>query len=133
MLTNKYLDDLFEELKIEGETYFYYFYSYVTPSASEYFKYGLGALADLEHLIICFTDKRLMVLEISMSGKFTGNIKCIDMKDIENVKVKKGLFRTKITVTSTGNRGDIVIKANSFTIGLSNQKKNLIKLEKKYS
>ncbi|GLV67533.1 hypothetical protein Bmyc01_62020 [Bacillus mycoides] len=133
MLTNKYLDDLFEELKIEGETYFYYFYSYITPSASEYFTYGLGALVDLKHLIICFTDKRLMVLEISMSGKFTGNIKCIDMKDIESVKVKKGLFRTKITVTSTGNRGDIVIKANSFTIGLSNQKKNLIKLEKKYS
>ncbi|MDM5235835.1 hypothetical protein QUF83_06300 [Bacillus cereus] len=48
MLTNKYLDDLFEELKIEGETYFYYFYSYVTPTSSDYFKYGLGALADLE-------------------------------------------------------------------------------------
>lgn len=74
-----------------------------------------------------------MVLEISMSGKFTGNIKCIGMKDIESVKVKKGLFRTKITVTSTGNRGNIVIKVNSFTIGLSNQKKNLIKLEKQYS
>ncbi|MFJ8356000.1 PH domain-containing protein [Bacillus paramycoides] len=90
-------------------------------------------MADLEHLIICLTDKRLMVLEISMSGKFTGNIKCIDMKDIESVNIKKSLLRTKITVTSTGNRRDIVIKANSFTIGLSNQKKNLIKLEEKYS
>lgn len=103
MLTNKYSDDLLEELKIEGETY--YFYSNVTPSAFEYFEYRIGAFVELEHLIICFTNKKILVLAISMAGKFTGNVKYIDIKDLKSVQVKRGLIRTKITVTSTGNRG----------------------------
>ncbi|MBY0599205.1 PH domain-containing protein [Bacillus bingmayongensis] len=133
MLTNQYLDELFDELKIEGETYFYYFYTMKMASTSEYFKLGFGALLENEHQIICFTNKRIMLLEITpLQGKFNGNKKYIDMKDVESVKVKRGWFKTKITVTLTGNRGDIVIKSNSFTIGLSNQRKNLISLEKMY-
>lgn len=132
MLTNKSLDDLFQELKIEGETYFYYFYTYKTPSASEYFKHGLGAIVDLQHSIICFTEKRLMVLEVTSMGTLTGQMQYLDMSEIENVKVKRGTFFTRITVTSKENKGEMTIKANSFTFGLSNQKKNLIALEKKY-
>lgn len=133
MLTNQYLDDLFQDMKIEGETYFYYFYTYSLPTPSSQFKYGLGSLAGIEHLIICFTEKRLIFLEITMMGKYTGNMEVINMDTIGTIKVKKGFFKTKITVTDKEGGGEMVINTNSFTFGLSNQKKNLKELANLYS
>ncbi|AFQ30125.1 hypothetical protein P4493_04175 [Bacillus thuringiensis] len=132
MLTNEYLDDLFEGIKIEGEDYFYYFYVYQIPKEGVLLVNGIIPVGDIEHIIVCFTNKRLLFLEITMMGKYTGNMKSIDLIEFEHIKVKRGMIRTSIVLTSKNGKGNTVIKANSFTFGLSNQKKNLIALEKLY-
>ena len=132
MLTNEYLDDLFEGIKIEGEDYFYYFYVYQIPKEGVLLVNGIIPVGDIEHIVVCFTNKRLLFLEITMMGKYTGNMKSIDLIEFEHIKVKRGMIRTSIVLTSKNGKGNTVIKANSFTFGLSNQKKNLIALEKLY-
>lgn len=67
-----------------------------------------------------------------MMGKYTGNMKSIDLIEFEHIKVKRGMIRTSIVLTSKNGKGNTVIKANSFTFGLSKPKENLIALEKLY-
>ncbi|PGF05061.1 PH domain-containing protein [Bacillus toyonensis] len=132
MLTNEYLDDLFEGMKIEGEDYFYYFYVYQIPKEGVLLLNGIIPVGDIEHSIVCFTNKRLLFLEITMMGKYTGNMKSVNLTEFKHIKVNRGMIRTSIVLTSKNGKGNTVIKANSFTFGLSNQKKNLIALEKLY-
>ncbi|PHE64319.1 hypothetical protein COF68_05610 [Bacillus toyonensis] len=133
MITNKYLDEVFKELKIEGEEYFYYFYVYNLPKTEVYMMNGILPIGDIEHIIVCFTNKRLMFLEVTMMGKLTGNTTIIDLDTLDKIKVKRGMIRTSIIVTPKETQKDMTIKANSFTFGLSNQKKNLKELAKLYS
>lgn len=133
MLNNNVLDELFNEIKREDETYYYYFYTMKIAATSEYIKFGPSAVLE-KHLIICFTNKRIIMLEITpLTGKLNGNHKVINIEDVENIKVKRGLLKTKIVVTLKGNNGNLIMNPNSFTFGLSNHKKNLIKLEEQYS
>lgn len=74
------------------------------------------------------------MLELNpLTGKFNGNKIIINIEDVEGIKVKRGLIKSKVIVTLKGNKGDIVMNPNSFTIGLSNHKKNLVKLQEMYS
>ena len=64
------------------------------------------------------------MLELNpLTGKFNGNKIIINIEDVEGIKVKRGLIKSKVIVTLKGNKGDIVMNPNSFTIGLSNHKK----------
>ncbi|MGF2715387.1 PH domain-containing protein [Bacillus cereus] len=132
MFTKDKLDAVLNELKIEGEDYFYYFYVYQTPSKTDYLKYGLGAIATMDHLIVCFTNKRLIFLEMTMMGEFTGNAQGLELDVFESIKVKKGLIRTAIKLTPKDGSEDLTIKANSFTFGFSSQKTNLQALSVMY-
>lgn len=134
MLNNNVLDALFNEVAYEDELYFYYFYTMKMAATSEYLKFGPGAFLENQHQVICFTNKRIMMLELNpLTGKFNGNKIIINIEDVEDIKVKRGLIKSKVIVTLKGNKGDIVMNPNSFTIGLSNHKKNLVKLQKMYS
>ncbi|MRB31232.1 hypothetical protein GH891_32240, partial [Bacillus thuringiensis] len=106
MLTNEYLDDLFEGIKIEGEDYFYYFYVYQIPKEGVLLVNGIIPVGDIEHIIVCFTNKRLLFLEITMMGKYTGNMKSIDLIEFEHIKVKRGMIRTSIVLTSKNGKGN---------------------------
>lgn len=89
-------------------------------ATSVYIKYGPGAFLENQHQVICFTNKRIMMLELN---PLTGNKKTINIKDVENIKVKRELIKTKVIVTLKSDKGDIIMNPNSFTIGFSNYKK----------
>jgi hypothetical protein len=134
MLNNNVLDELFNEVAYEDESYFYYFYTMKMAATSEYIKFGPGAFLENQHQVICFTNKRIMMLELNpLTGKFNGNKIIIDIEDVEGIKVKRGLIKSKVIVTLKDNKGDIIMNPNSFTIGLSNLKKNLVKLQEMYT
>jgi hypothetical protein len=135
MLNNNVLDELFNEVAYEDESFFYYFYTMKMAATSEYIKFGPGAFLENQHQVICFTNKRIMMLELNaLTGKFNGNKIIIDIEDVEGIKSKKkGLIKSKVIVTLKDNKGDIIMNPNSFTIGLSNLKKNLVKLQEMYT
>ncbi|MEC2463424.1 PH domain-containing protein [Bacillus cereus] len=132
MYTKEKLDVILNELKQEGEDTFHYFYVYQTPSTSSYIKHGISAVVDIDHLIVCFTNKRLLFLEMTMMGDFTGNIKGLNLDEVEEIKVNRGMIRTTILLKLKGEKEKLSIKANSFAIGFPIQKTNLLALSKLY-
>ncbi|MFE7696847.1 hypothetical protein ACFU39_27595, partial [Bacillus tropicus] len=81
MLNNNVLDELFNEVAYEDESYFYYFYTMKMAATSEYIKFGPGAFLENQHQVICFTNKRIMMLELNpLTGKFNGNKIIIDIE-----------------------------------------------------
>lgn len=133
MLTNSNADKIFDKLMVEGETYVHYFYVMKMASHSEYLVYGLGAIGSNSHCLVGFTNKRILLIELSAAtGNATGNIAHLDLDEVEKVSVKRGMIKSNVTVKLKGDKGVLEMKPNSFTIGLSNHKKNLVKLEELY-
>ncbi|CAM4410454.1 hypothetical protein BAMA_24730 [Bacillus manliponensis] len=133
MLTNTTADKVFDELMIEGETYTHYFYVMKMAARSEYLTYLFGAIASNKHCLVGFTDKRVLFIELSpTTGNATENIAYLDLDEVEQVSVKRGLIKSNVTIKLKEDKGILEMKPNSFTVGLSNHKKNLVKLEELY-
>ncbi|CAG9611986.1 hypothetical protein BACCIP111899_01158 [Bacillus rhizoplanae] len=133
MLTNTNADKIFDKLMIEGETYVHYFYVMKMASPSEYLAYGFGAIGSNSHCLAGFTNKRILLIELSpATGNATGNIAHLDLDEVEKVSVKRGILKSNVTVKLKEDKGIIEMKPNSFTVGLSNHKKSLVKLEELY-
>ncbi|MDC2863585.1 PH domain-containing protein [Bacillus sp. BP-3] len=133
MLTNTNADKLFDKLRVEGETYVHYFYVMKMASHSQYLAFGLGALALNKHYLVGFTNKRIILIELSpATGDPTENIVYLELDKVEKVSVKRGMIKSNVTIKLIEDKGVIEMKPNSFTVGLSNHKKSLVELEKLY-
>lgn len=133
MLTNSNADKIFDKLMVEGETYVHYFYVMKMASPSQYLVFGIGALASNAHCLVGFTNKRILLIELSpATGDATGNIAHLDLDEVEKVSVKRGILKSNVTVKLKEDKGILEMKPNSFTVGLSNHKKHLVKLEELY-
>ncbi|WP_242220205.1 PH domain-containing protein [Bacillus cereus group sp. BfR-BA-01380] len=133
MLTNTNADKVFDKLMVEGETYVHYFYVMKMASTSQYLFFGLGALALNKHYLVGFTNKRIILIELSpATGNPTENIAHLDLYEVEKVSVKRGMIKSNVTIKLKEDKGVLEMKANSFTVGLSNHKKGLVELEKLY-
>ncbi|MGG0186040.1 PH domain-containing protein [Bacillus rhizoplanae] len=133
MLTNTNADKIFDKLMVEGETYVHYFYVMKIASPSQYLAFGVGAIGSNAHCLVGFTNKRILLIELSpATGNATGNIAHLDLDEVEKVSVKRGILKSNVTVKLKEDKGMLEMKPNSFTVGLSNQKKNLVKLEELY-
>ncbi|MGG0238079.1 PH domain-containing protein [Bacillus rhizoplanae] len=133
MLTNSNADKIFDKLMVEGETYVHYFYVMKMASPSQYLAFGVGAIGSNTHCLAGFTNKRILLIELSpATGNATGNIAHLDLDEVEKVSVKRGILKSNVTVKLKEDKGILEMKPNSFTVGLSNHKKNLVKLEELY-
>ncbi|WP_035437886.1 PH domain-containing protein [Bacillus sp. UNC322MFChir4.1] len=133
MLTNKNADKVFDKLMVEGETYVHYFYVMNMASHSQYLVFGLGALALNKHYLVGFTNKRVILIELSpTTGDPTENIVYLELDKVEKVSVKRGMIKSNVTIKLIEDKGVLEMKPNSFTVGLSNHKKSLVELEKLY-
>lgn len=133
MLTNTNADKLFDNLMVEGETHVHYFYVMKMASHSQYLAYGFGAIFSNKHCLAGFTNKRIILIELSpVTGNATENIAYLDLDEVEKVSVKRGIIKSNVTIQLKEDKGVLEMKPNSFTIGLSNHKKNLVKLEELY-
>ena len=133
MLTNTNADKVFDKLMVEGETYVHYFYVMKMASHSQYLAFGLGALALNKHYLVGFTNKRIILIELSAAtGDPTENIVYLELDKVEKVSVKRGMIKSNVTIKLIEDKGVLEMKPNSFTVGLSNHKKSLVELEKLY-
>lgn len=133
MLTNTNADKVFDKLMVEGETYVHYFYVMKMASHSQYLAFGLGALALNKHYLVGFTNKRIILIELSpVTGDPTENIVYLELDKVEKVSVKRGMIKSNVTIKLIEEKGVLEMKPNSFTVGLSNHKKSLVELEKLY-
>lgn len=132
MASNSYLDNYFKEKMQPDENYCYYFYTMTFASATKYIIFGAGAQLLNQHSIICFTNKRIIIIEMNpATGNLTENIGQIELSNVKKITVKKGLLKTKLLVTFC-DESIMKIEPNNICIGLSNHKKNLTKLEELY-
>ena len=133
MLTNTNADKVFDKLMVEGETYVHYFYVMKMASHSQYLAFGLGALALNKHYLVGFTNKRIILIELSpVTGDPTENIVYLELDKVEKVSVKRGMIKSNVTIKLIEDKGVLEMKPNSFTVGLSNHKNGLVELEKLY-
>ncbi len=109
MVSNSYLDNLFKNILSSEDEYGYYFYSMSFATIGEYLLFGAFAPLLNKHLIVCFTKKRIILMELD---PLTGNVK------IELV------FE---------NGSSIRFTPNNICIGLSNHKNNLEKINQLYN
>ncbi|PJI09040.1 MULTISPECIES: PH domain-containing protein [Clostridium] len=132
MINNSYLNDAFKKILSPEDEYGYYFYSMSFASAGEYLLYGGSAMLLNKHLIVCFTKKRIILAEVNpITGDLTENVSDISMKNVTEVIVKKGILKTKIKLLFP-NGSKLEFKPNNICVGLSNHKKNLLKLVELY-
>ncbi|PHE64320.1 hypothetical protein COF68_05615 [Bacillus toyonensis] len=133
MLTNKFLNNFFTDMKREDETYMYYLYVRRMSSSLEDFKLGKGLLLADVSKVICFTNKRLILVHVRPFGGLDSySMKTISMEDIKLIHVKDGFSGVSIKVDLKENKGSMRLNPNSFVLGLSNHKKNLKELIKLY-
>ncbi|MDX8360744.1 PH domain-containing protein [Cytobacillus sp. IB215316] len=129
---NQYFNNHFKELLTEEETYNHYFYVMSMAPLTKYLMFQQFAVLMNKHMAVSFTNKRIIICEMdSITGKFTEGLFDINLSDVKNVSLKKGLLKTKINITFSDDSG-IMLKPNNFCIGLSNHKQNLTKLMKLY-
>lgn len=84
-------------------------------------------------MIVCVSNIRIILIEIDQfTGNPTENIIQIPVSELQNIKVKKGFFKTKLVLQFPDNN-TVKFSPNNICIGLSNHKKNLIKLSELYS
>lgn len=92
----------------------------------------VAAIAN-EYCIIGFNGQELIVVDLDVLGKPVAGA-AFSVSDIKNIKVSNWFFgigrNIKITLKDNSN---IKVSVNKHTIGLKNQKSNLMDLEKLFS
>lgn len=132
MNKNQYLDDYFKEMLEEEETYNYYFYVMSFVPVTQYLRFQQMAIFLNKHMIISFTNKRILICEMSgLTGKLTENVLTIDLQEVKQISIKEGIMKTKIRIEFLDGSA-IKFKPNNICIGLSNHKKHLNKLKELY-
>lgn len=123
----KYIEDCFSQILHPEENYNCYFYVMSFAPFADYLLYQQFALFLNKHMIVSFTDKRILVCEMDPAGNLTGNVMQIEYNDVQNVSVKRGFMKTTIQLTFRDN-SKVQFKPNNVCIGLPKHKENLLKL-----
>lgn len=129
---NEYVDSFFQQILDNDEQSFYYFYNATIASFGKIIKEQLNSITSTKHHIVCFTYKRILVVEMDPAGGLSNNVVAIENDYISKIEVKKGLFSTKVAVLLKDN-STLMFKPNNSCVGLSNHKKGLEYLVQKYS
>jgi len=130
---NSYFDQYFKQILESDETEHYYFYTMSFASLTKYLLFQSAAPLFNKHMIVCVTNKRILVFEMDpTTGKLTENAAGISLSDVKHLSIKKGLLKTKVKITFADDSA-MQFSPNNFCIGLSNHKKNLIKLTAMYA
>ncbi|WP_173275063.1 hypothetical protein [Paenibacillus sp. NEAU-GSW1] len=127
------MDQLFAGIKFPEETYQYYFYTMSFASVTKYLLYGSFAPFLNKHFIVCFSNLRLILIPLDpVTGNPTLNVVELPISEVSGLSLKKGFFKTKITLNLSD--GTIIkFNPNNICIGLSNHKANLTKLADMYA
>lgn len=129
---NQYMDEVINQALTAEETYKHYFYVMGMKPLKNFLRYSYLAPFFNKHMIVCFTNKRILIFEMSgTTGKLTGESSEMLLSDVKQVTVKKGIIKTKITVTLSDN-SVVLFTPNNFCVGLSNHKDGLLALKQLY-
>lgn len=130
---NSYFDDFFKTVLEPEETYGYYFYNMKFAPLTDYLLYQSMAPLLNKHLIVCFTNRRIILCEMDgVTGKLTDNMAAIDIQDVKDISIKKGLMKTNVKVVFSDDSA-VSFNPNNICIGLSRHKENLLKLNELFS
>ncbi len=107
-----------------------YVYGYTDAGMMATLTYGNLAYLDMAYYIVVFAKEQLLLLEVSMGGKLTGNYGNIPYSDIESFQAKKGMLQYKLTIKLAGEKKHLNIKCNhkmlnAERLGMGWQKGNL--------
>lgn len=89
-----------------------YVYGYTDASLLSSFVYGPLASLTMEYYIAVFAEEKLVLLEVSMKGRLTGNYGEILYADIESLKVKRGFLQYLLTIKIAGEKKPLKLKCN---------------------
>lgn len=109
------IQDFFTKSKKSNESDFLYFYT---------IKKG-------KNYLIGISDKRVFIVNIHSLSLEILSTEDIILNNISNITVKRGYFKTKITLQTENER--IVYKVRNICIGLSEHRNNLIQLNTIYN
>lgn len=115
----------------EGEEVVYSFYVVKLASIAQFAIFQMAAILDSKHTIVTFTNKRLLISEMDSMGRMTGVTIEAEGSLIEGIRVKRGLFKTKVFVNICGQ--EILFSPNNICIGMPYHKESLIEMAEKYS
>ena len=107
-----------------------YLYAYEEPSNTSIFLLGVLSVIDMTYYIVGFFPEEIILLPLTVTGKFRGDHVIIPREKIHNMDVKKGLMQYKITIKKDNQKS--VLKCNKFILNTPWQKENIQFLEKKY-
>ena len=100
-------------------------YGYTEPGLLSSLTYGaFSSLVDMEHFLLIFTKKEVVLIGLTLMGDFSDSYIRIPRKDIELFHVKKGLIQYKLQMKMNGEK-KITIKANKMIAAAKWQKANL--------
>lgn len=105
-------------------------YGYADPKLLASLALGGFSVLTMEYYIVVFAEDKLMLLEVSMGGKLTGNYGEIPYTEIDSVKVKRGMLQYVLTIKIKGERRALKLKCNhkilnADRMGMGWQKENL--------
>lgn len=67
------------------------------PKYSRYLLLKAREAADLKNFLVFFTEREIILVELTHSGDFEGNIIHVEVKDIVDFKYRNGIMQTKIS------------------------------------
>lgn len=86
-----------------------------------------------QHKIVYITNKRIFICEMDpLTGRLTASQFEVDLNAVKHISLRKGLLKTKVSIIFSDDSA-IQLKPNNFCLGLSNDKKYLLKLEELYA
>lgn len=105
-------------------------YGYADPNLLSSMALGGLSVLTMEYYIVVFAEDQLLLLEVSMGGKLTGNYGAIPYDQIESTKIKRGMLQYVITLKLRGERRALKLKCNhkmlnAERMGMGWQKENL--------
>lgn len=73
-----------------------FIFGYMEPKFSRYLLFEDGEEEDLKNFLVFFTTDEIILVEVTHSGDFAGNIVHIERVDIKDFRYKNGIMTTKI-------------------------------------
>ncbi|AEB30762.1 hypothetical protein CAR_c21050 [Carnobacterium sp. 17-4] len=104
-------------------------YGYTEPGLFSSFTYGaLASFVDMKFYLLFFSSEEISLVGLTMMGQFSDHHVRIPYKDIDYLKVKKGLIQYKIIIKIKGEK-KLTFKSNKVIAGIKWQKNNLTFLD----
>ena len=121
------IEQYMEQLDIDISQNF--IYAYTQPGLFSSMVYGaFSPLVDMKNFLIFFYPQEIILVALTLTGKFSETEVHIPRRDIDFIKIKKGLIQYKIQLKVEGDK-KLAFRSNKFIAGAKWQKNNLEFLE----